>query len=119
MPSKRSEFVEFIIEQMSFISGLSVRAMFSGHGVYQDDCMFALIINDQLYFKADANTRGEYEAQGLKPFTYMARGKHVSVNYFEAPPEVFDEIDAMRNWAHKALTTAMKAKKSQKSKQAN
>jgi DNA transformation protein len=116
MPTKRSEFVEFVIEQMSFINGLRVRAMFSGHGVYQDDYMFALIIDDQLYFKADATTRGVYEAQGLKPFTYMARGKQVSVNYFEAPAEVFDEIDAMHFWVNKALTAAIKAKKP---KQAN
>jgi len=74
MPHKpknpQSEYITFIIEQMSFINGLRIRAMFSGHGVYQDDCMFAIIVNDQLYFKGDATTRAEFEAKGLKPFTY-------------------------------------------------
>ena len=46
-----SEFVVFVIEQMSFIEGLRVRAMFGGHGVYRDDCIFAIIADDRLYFK--------------------------------------------------------------------
>jgi DNA transformation protein len=120
MPTKlrnfQSEFVAFVIEQMSFIHGLRSRAMFGGHGIYQDDFMFAIIIEDQLYFKADATTREELKAKGLNPFTYQARGKLVEVQYYEAPPEVFDEIDEMRHWAHKAITVAVKAKKPQKNK---
>ncbi|MDP1659435.1 MAG: TfoX/Sxy family protein [Methylotenera sp.] len=116
MPPKakkaQSEYVSFVIEQMSFVHRLRVRGMFGGYGIFQDDCMFALIIEDQLYFKADTMTRAEFEAKGLSPFTYTARGKLVEVNYFEAPPEVFDEMDEMQNWVHKALTVAMKAKKS-------
>ena len=41
--SRRSEFVEFVTEQMSFIGGLRVRAMFGGYGVYRDDYIFAII----------------------------------------------------------------------------
>lgn len=108
----QSEFVAFVIEQMSFVHGLRSRGMFGGYGIFQDDCMFALIIEDQLYFKADVTTRAEFEAKGLNPFTYAARGKLVEVQYFEAPPEVFDEIDEMQSWTHKALTAALKAKKS-------
>ncbi len=107
----QSEYVSFVIEQMSFIIGLRMRAMFSGHGVYQDDCMFAIIVDDQLYFKCDATTRAEFEAKGLKPFTYVSRGKLVAMQYFEAPPEVFDDVDEMHVWVNKALSVAMHARK--------
>ncbi|MDZ4140569.1 MAG: TfoX/Sxy family protein [Methylotenera sp.] len=110
-PKPQNEFVAFVIEQMSFVHGLRVRAMFSGHGVYQDDCMFAIIVDEQLFFKADANVRTEFEAKDLKPYTYVTRGKLVAMQYFEAPPEVFDEIDEMRIWVNKALTVARRARK--------
>lgn len=110
-PKPQSEYVSFVIEQMSLVRGLRVKRMFGGYGVYQDDCMFALIIEDQLYFKADVSSRAAFEAKGLKPFTYQARGKWVEVNYFEAPPEVFDEADEMRVWANKALAVAFAARK--------
>lgn len=113
-PKPQSEYVSFVIERMSVVRDLQVKGMFGGYGIFQDDCMFALIIEDQLYFKADANTRKEFETKGLKPFTYEARGKWVEVNYFEAPPEVFDEIDEMRVWANKALVVAIGARKPKK-----
>jgi DNA transformation protein len=107
--AKRSDFVEFVAEQMAFVDGLRLRAMFGGYGIYQDDCMFALIADDRLYFKADAATRAEFEAMGLGPFSYVARGKTVTLQYFEAPPDVFEAQDAMRTWVRKAHDTSLRA----------
>lgn len=108
--SRRSEFVEFVTEQMSFVGGLRVRAMFGGYGVYRDDRIFAIIVDDRLYFKADPITRAEFEAKGLSPFTYVARGKSVTMQYFEAPPEVFEEPGTMRSWVQKAYGAAVRDK---------
>jgi len=107
--TRRSDFVEFVADQMAFVGGLRIRPMFGGYGIYQDDCMFALIADDRLYFKADATTRAEFEAKGLSPFTYVARGKSMTMQYFEAPPEVFEERETMRSWVHKAYGAAAKA----------
>jgi DNA transformation protein len=108
--SRSSEFVEFVIEQMSFVGWLRVRAMFGGYGVYQDDCIIAIIVDDRLYFKADPIIRGEFEAKGLSPFTYVVRGKSVTMQYFEAPPEVFEDLEAMHSWTQKAYGAAIRAK---------
>jgi DNA transformation protein len=108
--SQHSEFVEFVIEQMALVGRPQVRAMFGGYGVYQNNCIFAIIVDDRLYFKADLIARGEFEAKGLSPFTYVARGKSVTMQYFEAPPEVFEDRDAMHTWAQKAYAAAIRAK---------
>ena len=73
--------------------------------------MFALIADDRLYFKADATTRAEFEAKGLSPFSYVVRGKPMTMQYFEAPPEVFEEQEAMRNWVRKAYGAALNARR--------
>lgn len=108
--AKRSEFVESVSELLAFVDGLRVRAMFGGHGVYQADRMFAILMGEQLYFKTDASTRADFQARELEPFTYDMRGKTVSTGYYEAPPEVFDEPDAMRHWTALALAAAARAK---------
>ncbi len=107
--ARRSDFVEFVAEQMAFVGGLRMRAMFGGYGIYQDDCMFALIADDRLYFKTDVATRGDFEAKGLSPFTYVVRGKTLTMQYFEAPPEVFEAQETMRAWVQKALGAALRA----------
>jgi DNA transformation protein len=105
MPRSR-EFVEFVLEQMTLFGHARARAMFGGYGIYRDDRIFAIIVDDRLYFKTDAATRGEFEAKGLGPFTYIMRGKPVTMPYFEAPPEVFEEPDTMRHWARLAYDAA-------------
>jgi DNA transformation protein len=109
--SSSSEFVEFVVEQMESIGSLRVRAMFGGYGIYLDDFFFAIIVDDRLYFKVDSVTVSEFEAKGLRPFSYVARGKLVTMNYFEAPPEVFEEPEVMRLWVQKAYGAAKRAKK--------
>lgn len=108
--SRRSDFVDFVIEQMAPIGNVRARAMFGGYGVYRGDDFFAIVVDDRLYFKADATTRVDFEAKELLPFTYAVRGKSVTMQYFEAPPEVFEEPEAMQAWAQKALEAAMRAK---------
>ena len=109
--SRSREFVEFVIEQMALFGRARARAMFGGYGVYRDDRVFAIIVDDRLYFKTDAATRGEFEAKGLGPFTYVMRGKSVTMPYFEAPPEVFEEPETMRRWAEKAYEAAGRTRK--------
>jgi len=109
--SRHSEFVEFVIDQMTPVGRPRVRAMFGGYGIYRDDRIFAIVVDDRLYFKADPVTRAEFEAKGLRPFTYVVRGKSVTMQYFEAPPEVFEEPDAMRDWSQKVYEAAIRAVK--------
>ncbi|MFA7242935.1 MAG: TfoX/Sxy family protein [Sulfuricellaceae bacterium] len=108
--AKRTEFVEFVIEQMAPFGAIRVRAMFGGFGVYQDDLMFAIIIDDSLYFKADAATSGEFTAQGLNPFTYLSRGKTVTLQYYAAPPDVFESPEAMQKWGRLAIGAALRSR---------
>ncbi len=103
------EFVDYVMEQMSFVvRGLHVRAMFGGYGIYQNNRIFAIIVNDALYLKSDATVQRDFEEKGLLPFTYVAQGKSVVMQYFEAPPEVFEESESMRVWAEKALGAAIR-----------
>ena len=112
--ARQSEFVDFVIELLALISEVRVRAMFGGYGIYQRDTMFAIIVDDQLYFKADAVSCGEFTEQGLRPFTYSARGKTISMQYYEAPPAVFEEPETMQHRAQQAIQAALRAKRDKK-----
>jgi len=112
--SRKNEFVDFVLEQLAALGEVRARAMFGGYGIYRGDIFFAIIVDDRLYFKADAVTSRDFTARGLGPFTYVARGKTVTLHYFEAPPEVFEEAEAMRGWAQQAIGVALQAKRPNK-----
>ncbi len=103
-------FDEFIREQLAVVGPVRVRRMFGGAGVFLDGVMFALVADEVLYLKADETTRQSFEAAGLKPFTYQAKGgKRAVMSYWQAPEAVFDDPDEMRAWASQAVAVAMAA----------
>ena len=84
--------------------------MFSGHGIYQGDAMFAIIADDRLYLRANDETARAFADRNLSQFTYVARGKTVALQYYEAPPEVFEAPAAMRAWAQRSIAAALRAR---------
>ena len=84
--------------------------MFSGAGIYCDGIIFALVLGDTLYFKVDDGNRAAYEAEGLEPFSYEARGRRVTVGaYWRVSERLFDEPEEMLAWARDARAAGRRA----------
>ena len=80
--------------------------MFGGVYIYCDDFFIATVHDNTLYFKANANTAPAFVERSLKMFSYPKQGGIATLQYYEAPPEVFDGRDSMKPWAEKALLAA-------------
>ena len=102
-------FVAHILDLLSDWGGASARRMFSGHGLFRQGRMFGLVVRDTLYLRVDERSRAEFEAAGMKPFSYM-RAKRVELPYWEAPPELFDDAELMIQWARRADDAALASK---------
>jgi DNA transformation protein and related proteins len=80
------EFLAFVTDQLAPLGHVTTRRMFSGASVYCDGVIFALILRDAVHFRVDDGNRSAYEAEGLKPFSYEARGRTVEVGaYWRVP----------------------------------
>lgn len=106
-----SEFVDNLHEVFTLFGPLSTRRMFGGHGIYHQGLMFALVADDQLYLKADAQSSSLFEAQGLERFRYIKNGKTMKMSYFLAPEVIFDDPDQARIWATHAYDAALRNRK--------
>lgn len=96
------------------------RKMFGGVYIYCDDLFIATVHDAKLYFKANANTAPDFVARGLPIFSYPKQGGIATLQYYQAPEEVFSDDKAMLFWARKSLLAAkqdaeMKKKPSRKS----
>jgi DNA transformation protein and related proteins len=109
-----SEFVEFVLEGLQPLGGVSARRMFGGWGIYKDGVMFALIAYDTLYLKVDGGNRQAYEAADLAYFTYSDKGRSIRMPYCEAPPEGFDDPEILCTWAREAYAAALRTRKAQR-----
>lgn len=102
----------FVVEQLEHISSITSKSMFGGVGLYADGFFFALIADDQLYFKVDDSNRPDFEAADMGAFSPYGDGR--TMQYYEVPIGVLEDIDALRTWAEKAIEVAQHAKKGKK-----
>ncbi|MCP3399654.1 TfoX/Sxy family protein [Bradyrhizobium sp. CCGB20] len=102
---------EFLIDLFADFGPVTIRKMFSGHGISVDGVNFALALRAGLFFRADEATIPDFEAEGSKPFQYSTRAKTVLVNsYWELPARLFDDSEELAQWARAALAAAQRAK---------
>jgi DNA transformation protein len=85
--------------------------MFGGHGLYHEGLMFAIVMDQRLYLKADEVNRPDFEALGLGPFTYAMKGKDVALSYWAAPDTLFDDPQEAVHWAQSAWDAALRGHK--------
>lgn len=104
-----SDFAEHLHEAFERFGHITLKRMFGGHGVFHDGRMFGLVLGDQLYLKADAQTVAAFEAKQLAPFEYLRQGKPTRLSYYQAPPEVFEDREEAAAWARLAWEAALRS----------
>lgn len=118
MSQTEKAFVDYVLELLSPMQGVTAKRMFGGYGVFRDGLMFGLVADSMLYFKVDNTTVDSFEEKGLEAFSYNKKGKLCKLSYFQAPEDVLEERDEMQRWATAAFDVALRAaaKKKPKSK---
>ena len=111
---KDSPLLEYLLDQLEPLGGISSRVMFGGHSLFRHGLMVGFVDNETLYLKADDTNRPAFDKEGMRPFTYATkRGKRIALGYWEAPPAVIEEPEELQRWV---LDAASAAKRSHEAK---
>ena len=103
-------FVSHVTELLSALGRVEARKMFGGYGLYCDGAFIAIVLDDTLYFKADARSRARFERAGLEQFAYSRMGKRARLGFYRAPAEALESPDVAQQWAREALGAALRAR---------
>lgn len=101
MSGKNDGFKDFILDQLTELNGVIVRAMFGGYGLYQRTKFFGILHKGRLYFKVSATTVPNYKKHGMKPFRPNA--KQTLKSFYEVPIDVIEDAEALTQWATDAI----------------
>jgi DNA transformation protein len=94
---------DFIRELFAPFRHVAVKRLFGGDGLFADGLMFGVAFDGVIYLKADATTIPDFEREGSAPFTYQARSRPRSLNFWRLPERLYDDPDELAVWAGRAL----------------
>ena len=109
-------FLQYVLEQLERLGGVTQRRMFGAVGLYRDGVFFSVIDDDTLYFKVDDTTRPDYESRGMQPFRPYKDKPEVSMTYYTVPVDVLDDAEELVIWARRSVSIAGLPKKKKKKK---
>lgn len=105
-----NEYINHILDQLSFLGGIRIKRMFGGYGIYRHEIFFALVIDNHIYFKVNHNNHQDYEAYESHPFTYERNGKLVALSYWQVPIDILEQRELLLRWAQEAIKAAQQNK---------
>jgi DNA transformation protein and related proteins len=113
MPVNQS-YCDYVLEQLAGLGDVVAKRMFGGMGLYHKDVFFAVLDDDQLYFKVNDDSRPDYLSAGMRPFRPTRDGP-ASKTYYQVPDMVLQDARGVQEWARKAITAAKKKPRKRKS----
>ncbi|MGC4123237.1 MAG: TfoX/Sxy family protein [Myxococcales bacterium] len=105
-----STFVTHVLDLVEPALGpVQARAMMGGHLVFCAGVSVALLSDDRLYLKVDAQTQERFAHAGGEPFVYEHKGRSVQMSYWSPPDGALEDPEEMRPWALLALEAALRS----------
>lgn len=109
------ELVAHAGELFAPLGAIRIKAMFGGWGFYCDEIFFAIVADETLYLKADAESAARFSAAGGEPFRYSRKdGRTETMNYWTVPGEALESPAEMLPWGRLALAAALRGRKPKK-----
>lgn len=110
----------WVEEAMEPLGSVRMRKMMGGATLYLerqdqmpggegDPILFAIMDESELWFKADGETDAIWDSEGCERFSMTFKdGRVGTMNYRRAPPDVYDDPEAMQRWARIAVEAGLR-----------
>jgi DNA transformation protein len=109
-----TRLVNYVVEQLAFLGRISSRAIFGGVGVFIDERLLAIIINDAVYLHTGEGNVNDYLSRGMPQFKPYPNAFDLTTDHHRAPVEVVEDPVQLKVWGERALAAAIEAAKAKK-----
>ena len=99
----------FLLQSVDLFASFGViksRSMFGGFGIFCNDIMFALIVENELHLRASLQNEQTFKDLGMEPYCYTKRGFPVVTKYFAVPASWWENSNELLQQAKAALDIA-------------
>ena len=104
MPKPLPEYLTyFLYDCLEGRTWYTTKRMFGGYAIFYEGKIFALYLNDTLYFKVDDKNLQDYLDYESTQFTYKKGWKTIHVCYWQLPEEVLEDKEKLIKWIEKSL----------------
>ena len=100
----------WVQEALEPLGTVTMRKMMGGATLYLDGTVFAIMVEGEIWFKADAESDAVCDEADCARFAFTSNDGGTGImNYSPAPADVYDDPEAMQHWAKLAVEAGLRA----------
>jgi DNA transformation protein and related proteins len=107
----KSELASYVEEQLAFLGRISTKSIFGGIGIFVDERLLGIVMDDKLYLHTDASNLQAYQQRGMPQFKPYPNAFDLTTDHHQVPPEIVDDPAQLKRWGEEALAAAIEAAK--------
>jgi DNA transformation protein len=107
----KSELANYVEEQLAFLGRISTKSIFGGIGIFVDERLLGIVMEDKLYLHTDASNLRAYRDRGMPQFKPYPNAFDLTTDHHQVPHEIVDDPGQLQEWGRQALAAAIEAAK--------
>jgi DNA transformation protein and related proteins len=107
----KSSLAGYVTEQLEFLGRMSNRAIFGGTGIFFEERLLGIVIEDKLYLHTDKSNLGDYAALGMPQFKPYPNAFDLTTDHHQVPPAIVQDPEQLKAWGERALVAAVESAK--------
>jgi DNA transformation protein len=107
----KSELANYVEEQLAFLGRISTKSIFGGIGIFVDERLLGIVMDDKVYLHTDASNLRAYQDRGMPPFKPYPNAFDLTTDHHQVPREIVDDPALLKQWGERALAAAIEAAK--------
>lgn len=102
-----TDYLDFILDQLSSWKTIHPKRMFGVIGLYADGYMFGIISKEMVYFKVDESNMANYKAAESQPLK-LFKNNSIVASFYEVPIYILEDASNFVLWAEASLNIQKK-----------
>lgn len=107
----KSSLASYVTEHLAFLGRISNRAIFGGIGVFVEERLLGIVINEQLYLHTDKSNIDDYLSRGMEQFKPYPNAFDLTTDHHRVPQEIIDDPEQLKEWGRRALVSSIESAK--------
>ena len=107
----KSELANYVEETLVFLGRISTKSIFGGIGIFVDERLLGIVMDDKLYLHTDASNLRAYQDRGMPQFKPYPNAFDLTTDHHQVPAEIVDDPAQQKQRGEHSLAAAIEAAK--------
>lgn len=105
----KSNLADYVTGELAFLGRISTKAIFGGVGIFIDERLLGIVMDDKVYLHTDVSNIGAYTSRGMPQFKPYPNAFDLTTDHHQVPAEILQDPSQLRDWGRLALAAAVES----------